>query len=73
MTENLESRPPFPPFTFEMAQQKVRMAEDGWNNQNPNKVVLVYTVDSHWRNRAEFPTGRGTPQPRAERTCRRSS
>jgi hypothetical protein len=53
-----ESRPPFPPFTRESALQKVRQAEDGWNSRNPEKVALAYTVDSQWRNRAEFPTGR---------------
>ena len=53
-----EPRPPFPPFTRETAAQKVRLAEDGWNSRNPEKVSLAYTVDSHWRNRAEFITGR---------------
>lgn len=51
-------RPPLPPFTHETAIQKVRMAEDGWNGRNPEKVALAYTIDSHWRNRAEFPVGR---------------
>lgn len=58
MTTDQESRPPFPPFTRETAAQKVRMAEDGWNNRDPEKVALAYTVDSQWRNRAEFPVGR---------------
>jgi uncharacterized protein len=58
MNNNTESRPPFPPFTHETATQKVRMAEDGWNNRDPEKVALAYTVDSQWRNRAEFPAGR---------------
>ncbi|TAN67163.1 MAG: nuclear transport factor 2 family protein [Methylobacter sp.] len=51
-------RPPFPPFTHVTAAQKVRMAEDGWNGRNPEKVALAYTIDSQWRNRAEFPAGR---------------
>lgn len=51
-------RPPFPPFTRETATQKVRMAEDGWNNRDPQKVAMAYTVDSQWRNRSEFPRGR---------------
>lgn len=51
-------RPPFPPFTRETAIQKVRLAEDGWNSRTPEKVALVYTEDSHWRNRAEFLHGR---------------
>ncbi|MEY3807084.1 MAG: hypothetical protein RI893_60 [Pseudomonadota bacterium] len=55
---NQELRPPFPPFTAETAAQKVRAAEDGWNNKDPQRVALAYTVDSQWRNRAEFLTGR---------------
>lgn len=51
-------RPPLPPFTKETAIQKVRLAEDGWNTRDPEKVSLAYTIDSKWRNRAEFPTGR---------------
>ncbi len=58
MTANLEIRPPVPPFTRETALQKVRMAEDGWNSRDPQRVSLVYTQDSQWRNRAEFPRGR---------------
>jgi uncharacterized protein len=53
-----ESRPPFPPFTREAALQKVRAAEDGWNTCDPARVALAYTVDSSWRNRAEFIDGR---------------
>jgi nuclear transport factor 2 (NTF2) superfamily protein len=52
------TRPPLPPFTRETAIQKVRLAEDGWNSRDPGKVALAYTIDSHWRNRAEFPNGR---------------
>jgi nuclear transport factor 2 (NTF2) superfamily protein len=54
----VEPRPPFPPFTRESAIQKVRMAEDGWNGRNPEKVALAYTPDSRWRNRTEFIDGR---------------
>lgn len=53
-----ELRPPLPPFTHETASQKVRGAEDGWNACNPEKVSLVYTPDSYWRNRSEFIEGR---------------
>jgi nuclear transport factor 2 (NTF2) superfamily protein len=56
MTE--ANRPPLPPFTKETAVQKVRMAEDGWNSRDPDKVSLAYTIDSTWRNRAEFINGR---------------
>ena len=44
-------RPPLPPFTRETAMQKVRMAEDGWNGRDPEKVAMAYTLDSQWRNR----------------------
>jgi hypothetical protein len=56
MTE--KSRPPLPPFTKDTAVQKVRIAEDGWNSRDPEKVSLAYTIDSTWRNRAEFISGR---------------
>ena len=58
MNTEVEVRPPTPPFTRETAIQKVRMAEDGWNSRDPQRVSLVYTIDSQWRNRAEFPKGR---------------
>ena len=54
----METRPPLPPFTFETAVQKVRAAEDGWNNRDPQKVSMAYTAGSQWRNRAEFVAGR---------------
>ena len=49
---------PVPPFTHDTAIQKVRLAEDGWNSRNPDKVALAYTSDSRWRNRTEFINGR---------------
>lgn len=55
---NVEARTPLPPFTRETAMQKVRMAEDGWNSRDPERVALAYTPDSRWRNRHEFPLGR---------------
>jgi hypothetical protein len=54
----LETRPPLPPFTRETAIEKVRGAENGWNTCDPARVSLAYSIDSHWRNRAEFVTGR---------------
>ena len=54
----MESRPPLPPFTPDTAKQKVRLAEDAWNTRDPDVVVRVYTEDTRWRNRAEFPVGR---------------
>ena len=52
------TRPPAPPFTAETAAPKVRLAEDGWNSRDPQKVSQAYTPDSEWRNRAEFVNGR---------------
>jgi nuclear transport factor 2 (NTF2) superfamily protein len=52
------SRPPVPPFARESAIKKVRLAEDGWNSRDPEKVAMAYSVNSVWRNRAEFMTGR---------------
>ncbi len=54
----METKPAVPPFTEDSARQKVRMAEDAWNTRDPDRVVLVYTLDTHWRNRVEFPIGR---------------
>jgi nuclear transport factor 2 (NTF2) superfamily protein len=54
----MESKPPLPPFNDDTARQKVRMAEDAWNTRDPDRVVLVYTEDTRWRNRSEFPVGR---------------
>jgi uncharacterized protein len=54
----MDSKPPLPPFTPESAAHKVRLAEDAWNSRDPERVVLVYTEDTRWRNRAEFPVGR---------------
>ena len=56
MTQEIKA--PVPPFSAETAAQKVRMAEDAWNSRDPDRVVLVYTKDTLWRNRAEFPQGR---------------
>ena len=51
-------RPPLPPYDRDTAIKKVRLAEDAWNSRDPERVSLGYTVDSVWRNRAEFITGR---------------
>jgi nuclear transport factor 2 (NTF2) superfamily protein len=56
LMENL--RPPVPPFSHETAIQKVRLAEDGWNSRDADKVAQVYSLDTQWRNRAEFISGR---------------
>jgi nuclear transport factor 2 (NTF2) superfamily protein len=54
----METKPPLPPFNLESAAQKVRLAEDAWNSRDPQRVALVYTEDTRWRNRAEFAQGR---------------
>ena len=54
----MDTKPPLPPFTLETAAQKVRLAEDAWNSRDPQRVSLVYTADTRWRNRVEFPVGR---------------
>jgi nuclear transport factor 2 (NTF2) superfamily protein len=54
----VEARPPLPPFTLEAARLKVRSAEDAWNTRDPEKVAMAYSLDSRWRNRAEFINGR---------------
>jgi uncharacterized protein len=58
MTAAEPPRPPVPPFTTETAACKVRLAEDAWNSRDPQRVALAYTLDSRWRNRADFPLGR---------------
>lgn len=58
MTSSAQARPPLPPFTRESAIQKVRLAEDGWNSRDPDKVALAYSLDTRWRNRAEFVNNR---------------
>lgn len=54
----MTAKPPLPPFDAESAQRKVRLAEDAWNSRDPDRVVQVYTADTRWRNRVEFPVGR---------------
>jgi nuclear transport factor 2 (NTF2) superfamily protein len=47
-----------PPFTKETAKAKVQAAEDAWNSKDPEKIAMAYTIDSQWRNRDLFFTGR---------------
>lgn len=56
--EQEEIKLPIPPFTLETAKQKIQLAEDGWNSQDPVKVSKAYTIDSEWRNRSQFVNGR---------------
>ncbi|OCA56826.1 DUF1348 family protein [Photorhabdus namnaonensis] len=62
MSNTKEIRQPVPPFTRETAIKKVRLAEDGWNSRDPEKVALAYSLDTHWRNRAEFVNSRQEAQ-----------
>lgn len=54
----MEIRKPVPPFSLETALEKVQLAEDAWNSQDPVRVAQAYTVDSEWRNRSQFINGR---------------
>ena len=64
MSSHLESigaptpRPPLPPFDEASARTKVLAAESAWNSRDPQRVAAAYTVDSIWRNRDQFITGR---------------
>jgi nuclear transport factor 2 (NTF2) superfamily protein len=54
----MEQKLPLPPFTYETAIQKIQLAEDAWNSQDPERVSKAYTIDSEWRNRDQFVNGR---------------
>jgi uncharacterized protein len=54
----MTDRLPLPPFDSESAAAKVQAAEDAWNTRDPERVAGAYTVDSIWRNRDTFVTGR---------------
>ena len=53
-----DQRSPLPPFTEENARKKVQLAEDAWNSRDPARVAPACTVNTEWRNRAEFVNGR---------------
>ena len=61
----MEQKPPLPPFTLETAKAKVQAAENAWNTKDPDRVALAYTVDTEWRNRAEFLQSRNGNSPMA--------
>lgn len=54
----MEQKLPLPPFTLETAKEKIQLAEDAWNSQDPERVSKAYTIDSEWRNRVQFVNGR---------------
>lgn len=53
---------PVPPFTVETAREKVRLAEDAWNTRDAERVSHAYSMDTRWRNRAEFAQGRSAAE-----------
>lgn len=58
----MEKKYPIPPFTLETAIQKVQLAEDAWNSQDPERISLAYSLDTEWRNRDTFVNGRKAVQ-----------
>lgn len=54
----MDKKYPIPPFSIDSAKEKIQAAEDAWNSKNPAKIAQAYTIDSEWRNRAEFIKGR---------------
>ena len=53
-----EQRPPLPPFDEASARTKVLGAEAAWNTRDPERVSMAYSLDSEWRNRDMFLSGR---------------
>jgi uncharacterized protein len=56
--QNIEQKLSLPPFTMQTALQKVQLAEEAWNSQDPEKISKAYTIHTEWRNRTEFINGR---------------
>ncbi|CAM4114339.1 nuclear transport factor 2 family protein [Zobellia roscoffensis] len=54
----MEQKHPLPPFNLETAKQKIQLAEDAWNSQDPVKISMAYSIDTEWRNRNQFVNGR---------------
>ncbi|MFT5734223.1 MAG: nuclear transport factor 2 (NTF2) superfamily protein [Planctomycetota bacterium] len=54
----MQPQPLVPPFSFESATAKVRLAEDAWNSRDPVRISEAYSLTSRWRNRSEFIEGR---------------
>lgn len=46
-----------PPFTMEIALEKVQLEEDIWNTKDPEKICLSCTHESEWRFGTEFIQG----------------
>lgn len=47
-----------PPFTKESATRRVQEAEDAWNSKDNQKIIQGYSLNSKWRNRTAFFSGR---------------
>ncbi|NVN95336.1 MAG: DUF1348 family protein [Bacteroidetes bacterium] len=47
-----------PPFTMEIALEKVQIAEDIWNTKDLKKICLSFTPKTEWRYGTEFINGR---------------
>lgn len=54
----IEKKFPLPPFTEATAKEKIQLAENAWNSQDPVKISMAYSMDSEWRNRSTFVNGR---------------
>ncbi|MDY0905423.1 nuclear transport factor 2 family protein [Pedobacter sp. CFBP9032] len=54
----MEIKNPVPPFSYDSAVKKVMLAEQAWNSHNPEVVCMAYTLNTEWRNRSEFISGR---------------
>lgn len=54
----MEIKNPVPPFNYDSAVEKVMLAERAWNSRNPEVVCMAYTLNTEWRNRSEFISGR---------------
>ena len=58
----MEKKYPLPPFTKETAKEKIKKAEDAWNNKDPIQISKAYTLNTEWRNRDKFIKGRAEVQ-----------
>jgi uncharacterized protein (TIGR02246 family) len=57
-TQHSKENRPTAPLTLDSALQKGQAAEDAWNTRDPHRVAGAYTLDSVWRNRDTFLSGR---------------
>ena len=54
----MEIKNPVPPFSYDSAVKKVMLAEQACNSRNPEVVCMAYSLNTEWRNRSEFISGR---------------